>query len=370
MRSWPFCVAIDCGQKSLVLSAKAKVNDSHECENHEHSATGADTPNGSDTDLNGHGGDLVYPHRVKRRTSGAIDQQKEFEKFQARDDFAFLKLSTKHLGIASPGMAIKDLCFSSKWYPAIFEIILSNTRLDTNCRKRLRENKKKHEQIGKFRGAIQSPPLKNSPGQSLQIKGYYQSNFWFKRATPCARSINRVTARRTISASMIAITIWMLLLMGAVRGLPRCYPPSTPVRKPAFEDCASVIDMMLEGDKTSAPMHFARDPNRGFRVPHQWINETCGVQIDLVTTDEDTMKLSEIAFAAATIMHICVGRAGQANLGGIEMAGQWQTMKVILGGKKTVPNFLDSELDSPLQLGSQENSSSKITDQKIRRRSG
>ncbi|KAI4173440.1 MAG: hypothetical protein LQ343_002973 [Gyalolechia ehrenbergii] len=115
--------------------------------------------------------------------------------------------------------------------------------------------------------------------------------------------------------------------------------------------------MMLEGDKTSAPMQFARDPHRGFQVPHQWVNQTCSVQIDLVTTDEDTMKLSELAFTAATIMHLCVGRIGHANLGGIEMAGPWQTMKVILGGKKKVPSFLDLELNSTSQLGSQGNNS-------------
>lgn len=42
-----------------MLPAKPKENDTQDCKNYEHSATGADTPDGSNTELNGHGGGLA-----------------------------------------------------------------------------------------------------------------------------------------------------------------------------------------------------------------------------------------------------------------------------------------------------------------------
>lgn len=116
-------------------------------------------------------------------------------------------------------------------------------------------------------------------------------------------------------------------------------------------DCVSVIDMMMEGDKTSAPMHFSHDPNQGFQVPHRWVNQTCLVQIDLVDKNEDTMKLSEIAFTAVTIMELCVDQPGHPNLGGSGTAGRSRSMKVVVAGTTRIPNLIDPDLNSTLQLG-------------------
>lgn len=162
---------------------------------------------------------------------------------------------------------------------------------------------------------------------------------------------------------MIAITFWILLLLEIVRGLPQCYPSIVPVVKPKLDDCVSVVDMIQEGDKSSAPMQFSRDSARGFRVPHYWVNNTCSVKIDLVGRDEDTMKLSEIAFVAASILYLCIGRPGHPNLGGIDMAGPWLTMRVMVGGHKRVPSYLDSELNLPTHPGVHSNESLTINDQ-------
>ncbi|KAL9594985.1 MAG: hypothetical protein Q9219_006713 [cf. Caloplaca sp. 3 TL-2023] len=143
--------------------------------------------------------------------------------------------------------------------------------------------------------------------------------------------------------------------IAAARGmLPRCYP-IVPLIKPAPDDCASVVEMMLEGDKASAPMHFAKDPSQGFKVPHRWINGTCLVEINLVKVEEDTMKLSELAFAAATIMHLCTGRPSQINLGGSIMAGPDLDMRVLLSGSKPIRKSGYLESKAALQLGGQSN---------------
>ena len=144
---------------------------------------------------------------------------------------------------------------------------------------------------------------------------------------------------------------------------PRCYPPDAPFNKPKFDDCASLIDLIVVGDKASAPMQFSRDPQRGFRVPHGWINDTCTIVIDLWNGKDDTMKLTEIAFTAATVMHFCIGRSGHPNLDGRGFAGPTMSMTVILGGKKLVKETIDQQRNSIQQPGRQTNSSLTVDDQ-------
>ncbi|KAI4186911.1 MAG: hypothetical protein LQ346_005598 [Caloplaca aetnensis] len=92
--------------------------------------------------------------------------------------------------------------------------------------------------------------------------------------------------------------------------------------------------MITEGDKSSAPMRFSRDADRGFQVPHGWRSGSCTVVIDLLKDEDATMKLSEIAFTAALVLHICIGRPGHPNLGGSDLAGPSRSMKVIMAGPK------------------------------------
>ncbi|KAL8989723.1 MAG: hypothetical protein Q9177_001451 [Variospora cf. flavescens] len=119
-----------------------------------------------------------------------------------------------------------------------------------------------------------------------------------------------------------------------VKGLPRCYARNVPLLRPTPRDCASIIDMIGEGDKSSAPMHFSRNADRGFKVPHHWVSSSCVVIIDLVEGKDDTMKLSEIAFTATLISSLCVGRPGLPDLGGSDLAGPRMSMKVVVAGRQ------------------------------------
>ncbi|KAI4289815.1 MAG: hypothetical protein L6R35_000922 [Caloplaca aegaea] len=92
--------------------------------------------------------------------------------------------------------------------------------------------------------------------------------------------------------------------------------------------------MIGEGDKSSAPMRFSRNADRGFKVPHHWVSSSCVVIIDLVEGKDDTMKLSEIAFTAALISSLCVGRPGLPDLGGSDLAGPRMSMKVVVAGRQ------------------------------------
>ncbi|KAL9053246.1 MAG: hypothetical protein Q9206_004005 [Seirophora lacunosa] len=126
----------------------------------------------------------------------------------------------------------------------------------------------------------------------------------------------------------------ILLLLKEVKGLPRCYARDVPILRPLPKDCARIIDLMGVGDKSSAPINFSRSPGQGFKVPHHWVAGSCVVIIDLVDGKDDTMKLSEIAFTAALISSICVGRPGHLDMGGSDLAGPRMSMKVVVAGRR------------------------------------
>ncbi|KAL8900946.1 MAG: hypothetical protein Q9207_005443 [Kuettlingeria erythrocarpa] len=92
--------------------------------------------------------------------------------------------------------------------------------------------------------------------------------------------------------------------------------------------------MITEGDKSSAPMRFSRHADRGFQLPHGWRNGSCTVVIDLLKDEDVTMKLSDIAFTAALVLHICIDRPGHPDLGGSDLAGPSRNLRVIMAGPK------------------------------------
>ncbi|KAL8704540.1 MAG: hypothetical protein Q9201_002314 [Fulgogasparrea decipioides] len=130
-----------------------------------------------------------------------------------------------------------------------------------------------------------------------------------------------------------------------------------PLKPVELADCASLITMILDGDKKDAPMDFSRDPRRGFGVPHHWRNSTCVIVIDLTDGVDSTMKLSEIAFTAAKIAAFCMSSHDKPHLGGRELAGPDLTMLVIMAGLKKAQELAILSSDPPLRLDWQGNSS-------------
>ncbi|KAI4250899.1 MAG: hypothetical protein LQ352_005194 [Teloschistes flavicans] len=137
----------------------------------------------------------------------------------------------------------------------------------------------------------------------------------------------------------------------------KCYPSNAPLAPVTISDCLSVIEWINEGDKADAPINFSRDKQRGFKVPHNWLNDSCVVVIDVEDGRDMTMTMAQIAFAAAKIMAYCFGRHGLPDLGGRDNAGPELQMMVILAGlKRRSPSNLGDPLPNmPLQLGSQWN---------------
>lgn len=149
---------------------------------------------------------------------------------------------------------------------------------------------------------------------------------------------------------MIATTLLVLLVLRMVEGMPRCLPAGSPVTRPSIKDCTDIINMITEGDKSSAPMRFSRHPGRGFQVPHGWRSGSCTLVIDLIKDEDDTLKFSEIAFTAAVVMQFCIGRPAYPNLGGSDLAGPSHNMRVIMAGPKRDQELGGSHTNSTLAL--------------------
>lgn len=158
-------------------------------------------------------------------------------------------------------------------------------------------------------------------------------------------------SQRKNRSVMFLITFFTIWFCHAVCGMPQCYPLDAPLLPAVTKDCTTVVDMMLAGDKSQAPMHFSRKAGQGYQVPHRWIYGSCVVLINLVDEAEDTMSISTIANTALGIMHLCVSRPGTPGLGGREYTGPKDKMLVLLAGRTKRRQFGGPKSDTLLQLG-------------------
>ena len=122
----------------------------------------------------------------------------------------------------------------------------------------------------------------------------------------------------------------------------QCFASILQVGPIEIDDCAEIFDLMQEGDKTWAPMHFSRDPAHGYEVPHRWHKNSCTVLIDFVKDeDEDTFSLGDIVQVASDILRNCVMNKAMPGLGGKAMVGPAEKMLLVLSGKMAkAPGFM------------------------------
>ena len=120
---------------------------------------------------------------------------------------------------------------------------------------------------------------------------------------------------------------------------PECLQqrPHLPVLfPPKLDDCFIVARFIGHGDKSTAPITFSRDSQAGFQVPYGWDNlpGTCVVHIDMVSEDnEDTFPMIKIAHKVADIIEECLLDPRLPNLGGRDLVGPKQEMKVYVSGR-------------------------------------
>ncbi|KAL8918548.1 MAG: hypothetical protein Q9172_005369 [Xanthocarpia lactea] len=108
--------------------------------------------------------------------------------------------------------------------------------------------------------------------------------------------------------------------------------PIKRLPKARIHDCYVALQSLLRGDKTMAPIVFAEDERRGFRVPYAWGHDACQVIINNLTpTSEATFSFALIAHLAAEITEACV-LDSPASLGGDVKIGEGGLFEVIVAG--------------------------------------
>ena len=112
---------------------------------------------------------------------------------------------------------------------------------------------------------------------------------------------------------------------------------------PDDADCVRAVALLVDGDKSYAPMEFSR--YTGFLLPHRWLVGTCAILADMVEPDEtDTFTLVALGTVVLSIMVPCVNSPAFSGLGGRSVVGDKNMVNVVVVG--TEPEELD-RLDRP-----------------------
>ncbi len=138
---------------------------------------------------------------------------------------------------------------------------------------------------------------------------------------------------------MVLVLLLCTYLLLTAQCTPQCFhqrPHLPPLDPPSLHDCINVADFIIHGDKSSAPMTFSRNPTGGFQVPYSWdhLPGTCSVHIDMLSdVDEDTFPMTRIASKVADIVEVCLLDQKMPGLGGRDLVGPKQRMRVSMSGR-------------------------------------
>lgn len=138
---------------------------------------------------------------------------------------------------------------------------------------------------------------------------------------------------------MLLFLLLITCLLMKAQCTPQCFhqrPHLPPLSPPNLHDCLNVASFIIHGDKSSAPMTFSRNPIHGFQVPYTWdhLPGTCSVRIDMLSNaDEDTFPMTRIASKVGDIVEACLLDQEMPGLGGRDLVGPKQRMRISLSGR-------------------------------------
>lgn len=138
---------------------------------------------------------------------------------------------------------------------------------------------------------------------------------------------------------MLLFLLLIACLLITAQCTPQCFhqtPHLPPLSPPILHDCLNVASFIIHGDESSAPMTFSRDPIHGFQVPYSWdhLPGTCSVHIDMLSNaDKDTFPMTRITSKVADISEACLLDQKMPGLGGRDLVGPKQKMRVFVSGK-------------------------------------
>lgn len=110
-------------------------------------------------------------------------------------------------------------------------------------------------------------------------------------------------------------------------------------------DCNRALQLIMDSDKSSAPMLFSHSPDVGYHVPDLIQSGTCIIRFDLSKASigkDVTLPILAVVAAASEIMANClIDQPGFTGLGGHAVAGSWDSpgalIDVLLMGQPPPP---------------------------------
>ncbi|KAL8750657.1 MAG: hypothetical protein Q9184_006348 [Pyrenodesmia sp. 2 TL-2023] len=142
---------------------------------------------------------------------------------------------------------------------------------------------------------------------------------------------------RTILGLMMLIS-----LLRCVIGKPLCFSqparPRPQLLRAVLQDCLDIAELIIQGDKAYAPMHWSRHKDVGWTLPVMWDiwGKSCFVTVDMLPGYYDDVVVfppEAIARTAVNIINWCQTSPKMPNLGGRDVVGPEEKTIVILAGK-------------------------------------
>lgn len=136
--------------------------------------------------------------------------------------------------------------------------------------------------------------------------------------------------------------VMLVSLLRCVIGKALCFDqtkwPRPQLFRAGLQDCLDIAQLILEGDKAHAPMHWSRQRGIGWTLPFMWDiwGKSCFVTIDMLPgyyEDEVVFAPDAVAKTAIEIINRCQTSANLPKLGGRETVGLEAKTIVILAGK-------------------------------------
>jgi len=133
-----------------------------------------------------------------------------------------------------------------------------------------------------------------------------------------------------------------------------CWPRHPNLRRVSKSDCNPLVDSLKSLGKKGALIHFSKDENRGYKLPHRLRSGTCYIELNFIKArevgpeTEDDATFDEVIDTVETVIRLCVERPDSGAVGGGYIFGKQERMSVFVEGRapttETKKNYLPTEL--------------------------
>ena len=140
-----------------------------------------------------------------------------------------------------------------------------------------------------------------------------------------------------LTTSLFLPSLFFFPLPSHANVIVSCFEDSpSPLIPTTYHACFQVIKFIIGHERIELPTLFSRAPNVGYRLPEQWRQGSCVLQLDMndhaatAPAETETATFKNVADAAASVILACV--LARPHLGGSQFVGAKKVMNVTVFG--------------------------------------